>query len=85
MATGNENTIKLIYSIQDITLMLIFNMSGAWSTDHDRTFRGSHRDHDKGEIDGNGNALGLIQRNGNCMITGDADTLRHCETFGGWA
>jgi hypothetical protein len=43
MVTGNENTMKPIYAIQDITLMLMFNMSGGWSNGHNRTFRTSDR------------------------------------------
>jgi hypothetical protein len=84
MVTRNENTIKLIYAIQDITLMLIINMSGAWSNGHNRTLRGSDRDHHKGEVHANSNALCVIERNGNYMIIGDADPLGHCKTFGEW-
>jgi hypothetical protein len=59
-------------------------MSGAWSNGHNRTFRGSDRDHDKSEVRANGNAPCVIERNGNCMITGYADPLGHCKTFGDW-
>jgi hypothetical protein len=36
----NEKTIKLIYAIQDITLMVVFDISGTWSNGHNRIFRG---------------------------------------------
>jgi hypothetical protein len=84
MVIGNENTIKLIYAIRDITLMLIYNMSGAWSKGHNTTFRRSDRDHDKGEVRPNGNAPCMVEGNGNCTVTGDADSLGHYKTFGGW-
>ena len=82
MVTGNENNIKLIYAIQDITLMAISNISGIWSKVHNRTFRGSHPDDDYGEVRVNGNAPCVIEGDGNYMITGDADALGHCKTFG---
>jgi len=82
MVTGNENTIKLIYAIQEITLMVIPNMSGTWSNGRNRTFRGSDPDDDNDKVRANGNAPCVIEGNGNCMITGDADALRHCKTFG---
>ena len=84
MVTGNKNTIKLIYAIQDITLMVIFNISGTWSNGHNRTFRGSDHDHDKGEVHANGNAPCVLEGNGNCRISGDADPLGHFKTFGAW-
>ena len=82
MVTGNKNTIKLIYAIQDIILMVIFNMSGAWSSGHNRAFRGSDPDDDKGQVRANSNAPCVIEGNGNCRISGDADPLGHCKTFG---
>ena len=82
MVTGNKNTIKLIYAIQEITLMVISNMSGTWSNGRNRTFRGSDPDDDNDKVRANGNAPCLIEDNSNCMITADADTLRHCKTFG---
>ena len=82
MVTGNENTIKLIYAIQDITLMVISTISGIWSNGHIRTFRGSHPDDDYGELLVNGNAPCVIEGDGNYMITGDADAMGHCKTFG---
>jgi hypothetical protein len=41
MVTGNENTFKLIYSIQEnIRLMvIIFDISGMWSNGPNRSFR----------------------------------------------
>ena len=56
MVTGNENTIKLIYAIQEITLMVISNMSGTWSNGLNRTFRGSVPDYDNDKVRANGNA-----------------------------
>lgn len=82
MVTGNENTIKLIYAIQEITLMGISNMSGTWSNGRNRTFRGSDPDDDNDKVLGNGNSPCVIDGNGNCMITGNADAPRHCKTFG---
>jgi hypothetical protein len=82
MVTGNENTIKLIYAIQDITLMVISKISGIWSNGHIRTFRGSHPDDDYGKVLVNGNVPCVIEGDGNYMITGDADALGHCKTFG---
>lgn len=84
MVTGNENTIKLIYAIQDITLMVISNISGIWSKVHNGTFRGSHPDDHYGEVDVNGNAPCVIEGDGNYTITGDADALGHYKTFGDW-
>lgn len=82
MVTGDENTVKLIYAIQDTTLMVILNISGTRSNGHNRTFRGSDPDDDKDGVHANGNDPCVIVDNGNCMIHGDADTLGHCETFG---
>ena len=64
--------------------MVIFNISETWSNGRNRTFRGSDRDHDKGEVRANGNAPFVIEGNGNCMISGDADPLGHCKSFGDW-
>jgi hypothetical protein len=83
LVTGNKNTVKLIYPILDITLMLIFYMFGGWSSGLNRTFKGSDRAHDKGEVFANGNAPWVVEDNGNCMITGDIDTVGHCN-FGDW-
>jgi hypothetical protein len=82
MVTGNENAIKLIYAIQDITLMVRLNISGTWNNDHNRTFRASYPDDDNGEVFANGNAPYMIEGKGNCMIIGDEDALVHCKTFG---
>ena len=82
MVTGNENTIKLIYATQDITLMVISNISGTGSNGHIRTFRGSHADDDYGEVHANGNAPCVIEGDGNYMIIGNADALGYCKTFG---
>jgi len=75
-------TIKLIYAIQDITLMVISNISGTWSSGHNRTFRGSDPDYYNGEVRANGNAPCVIEGDGNYMITGDADVLEYCKTLG---
>ena len=65
MVTGNENTIKLIYAIQDIiTLMILLNIYGKWSIGHNSTFRGSHPE-DSGEVRGNGNAPCVLEDDGN--------------------
>ena len=82
MITGSGNTIKLIYAIQEITLMMISNMSGIWSNGRNRTFRGSDPDYYNDKVLVNGNTSRIIAGNGNCMITGDADALRYCKTFG---
>jgi hypothetical protein len=79
-------TIKLIYAIQDITLMVISNISGTWSSGHNRTFRGSDPDDVNGEVRANGNAPCVIEVNAPCviegddnyMITGDADAFGYC-------
>ena len=52
---GNENSIKLIYAIQDITLMVVFNISETWSNGHKRIFRGFDPEDDKVEVRANGN------------------------------
>jgi hypothetical protein len=82
MVTGDENTIKLIYAIHDITLMVTLSISGTWSNDHSRTFRVSYPDDDYGEVCANGNAPCVIKGEGNYMITVDADAPRYCKTFG---
>jgi len=82
MVTTNENNIKLIYAIQDITLMVILNISGTRSNGHNRTFRGSDPDDHKAEASANGNAPYAIEGNGNYMSSGDAGALGHCKTFG---
>jgi hypothetical protein len=82
MVTGNENTIKLIYAIQDITLVVVSNISGTWSKDHNRTFTGFDPDYFSRKGCTNGNAPCVVEGNGNCMITGDAGVLRHRKTFG---
>ena len=41
--------------------MVISNMSGTWSSDHNRTFRGSDPDDDNGEVRVNGNAPCVIE------------------------
>ncbi len=82
MVRGNENTIKLIYAIKDITLMVTLNISGTWNNDHSRTFRVSYPDDDYGEVCANGNAPCMTESKGNRMIIGDADALVYCKTFG---
>jgi hypothetical protein len=82
MVAGNENTIKLIYATQDITLMVISNISGTGSNGHIRAFRGSRLDDDYGEVHANGNAPCVIEGDGNYMIIGDTDALGCCKTFG---
>src|SRR5206468_8384079 len=72
---GNEKTIKLIYAIQDITLMVVFDISGTWSNGHNRIFRGFDPDDDKVEVRANGNIPCVIDGNGNCTITGDPVTF----------
>jgi hypothetical protein len=84
MVTGNENTIKLIYATQDITLMVISNIFGTWNSGHIRTFRGSSPHDDYGEEHANGNAPCVIEGDGNYMIIGDTDALGSFKTFGDW-
>jgi len=62
--------------------MVISNISGTWSSGHNRTFRGSDPDDDNGDVRANGNAPCVIEGDGNYMITGDADALGYCKTFG---
>ncbi len=62
--------------------MVILNIPGTRSNGHNRTLRRSDREHDKGEVRANGNAPYVIEGNGNCIISGDADPLEHCNTFG---
>ena len=61
--------------------MMISNMSGTWSSNRNRTFKGSDPDDDNTVLV-NSNSPCVIEGNGNCMITGDADAPRHCKTFG---
>ena len=82
MVTGNKDIMKLIYEKQDITLMLIFNMSECWSNGHSIASRVFDCDQDRGEVCKNSNALSMIEDMANCMINGDAGTLGHCKTFG---
>jgi len=82
MLTVNENTIKLIYATQDITLMVISNISGTWNSGHIRTFRGSRPDDGYGDVYANGNAPHVIEGDGNYMIIGDTDAHGCCKTFG---
>jgi hypothetical protein len=82
MVTRNENTIKLIYATQDITLMVISSISRTWNNRHIRTFRMSHPDDDYGEVLVNGNAPCVTEGDGNCMIIGNAAPLGYCKTFG---
>jgi hypothetical protein len=84
MLTVNENTIKLIYVTQDITLMVISNISGTWNSGHIRTFRGSRPDDGYGDVYANGNAPHVIEGDGNYMIIGDTDAHGCCKTFGDW-
>ena len=79
MVTGNKDIMKLIYEMQDITLMLIFNMSEGWSNGHSIASRVFDCDQDRGDVCTNGNALSMIQDK---MINADADTLRNCKSFG---
>ncbi len=62
--------------------MVILNINGTRSKAHNRTFRGSDPDDDKGQVSGNGNIPYVIEGNGNCMISGVAGTPGHCKTFG---
>ena len=73
---------KLIYEIQDITLMLIFNMSESWSNGHSIAFRVFDCDQVRGEVCTNGNGLSMIEDMANCMINTDADTMRYFKSFG---
>ena len=85
MVTGNKDIMKLIYEMQDITLMLIFNMSEGWNNGHSIAIRVFDCDHDRGEVCTNGNALSVIEDMAKCMINGEADTLGQCKTFGEWS
>jgi hypothetical protein len=82
MVSESENIIKLIYAIQEITLMMISNMTGIWSNGRTRTFRGSDPDRYNNKVLVKGNTPCVIEGYGNCMMTGDADALRHCNIFG---
>jgi len=82
MITGDKDIMKLIYQIQDITLMSIFNMYEIWAIGHNITSIAFDCDHDRGEVRTNGNALSVLEEMANYMINGDADTLGHCKTFG---
>jgi len=62
--------------------MVISNISGTWSSGHNRTFRGSDPDYYNYEVRANGNAPCVIEGDGNYMITGDADALGYCKTLG---
>jgi hypothetical protein len=75
-------TLSLIYATQDITLMVISNISGIWSNGHNRTFRGSDPDDDYGEVHVNGNAPCVREGDDNYLIIEEADVL-YCKTFGG--
>ena len=81
MVARNENTIKLIYAIQDITLMIISNIFGIWSNGRITGFRGSHPDGDYREVRVNGNAPCVIEGDDNYMITRNADALGYCKTL----
>ena len=62
--------------------MVISNICGTWNSGHNRTFRGSDPEDDNGKVCANGNAPCVIEGTGNCMITGDANALGYCKTFG---
>ena len=78
MVTRDEDTIKLIYPIQDITLMVTLNISGTWSNGHSKTFRVSYPDDDYGEVCAKGNAPCVIKADGNYVIAGVEDAPGHC-------
>ena len=62
--------------------MVISNISGTLCSSPNRIFRGSDPDDDNGEVHANGNAPCVIEGDGDYMITGDADALGYCKTFG---
>lgn len=62
--------------------MLILNMSGTWNNKHKSIFAASDAYYNDGEVRPNSNTPGLMESNGNCMITGDADVLGYCNIFG---
>src|SRR5262245_11522436 len=82
MVTDDENTIKLIYALQAIILMMTLDISGILNNGHSRTFRMSYTDYDYGEVCANGYAPCVIKGDGNYMITVDEDGSGHCKTFG---
>ncbi len=84
MITGNKDIMKLIYEIQDNTLMLIFNMYERWTIGHNITFIVFDCDYHGSKVGANGNALSVLEGMANYMINEDADTPRHCKTFGEW-
>ena len=76
--TGDENTIKLIYAIQDITLIVTLNISGTWSNGNSRAFRVSYPDDYYGEVCANRNVPCTIKGDGNYVISGVEDAPGHC-------
>ena len=76
---------KLIYEIQDITLMLLFKMYERWTIGDNMAFRVIDCDYHGGKVLTNGNAQSVLEGMVNHMINGDADTLGHCNTFGEWS
>lgn len=81
MIIWNENTIKLIYEVQYITLMVILNIFGIRSNVRNRTFKGTDPNDDNDELCSNGNAPRMIEGYSNSMITRVAYALGH-KTFG---
>jgi hypothetical protein len=81
MIIWNENTIKLIYEVQYITLMVILSIFGIRSIGCYGTFKGSDPNDDNDELCSNGNAPSMKEGNGNSMITGVAYELGY-KTFG---
>ena len=81
MIIWNENTIKLIYEVQYITLMVILSKFGIRSIGCYRTFKGSDPNDDNDELCSNGNAPRMMEGNGNSMNTRVAYALGH-KTFG---
>ncbi len=61
MITGNKDFMKLIYEIQDITLMILFNTPGGWSNSHNIAFRVFDYDYHGCNVYTNGNALPMVQ------------------------
>ena len=81
MIRWNKNTIKLIYEVHYITLMVILMIFGIRSNVLNRTFKGCDPNHDNDELYSNGNTPRMMEDNGNSMTTRVAYALRH-KTFG---
>ena len=81
MVVWNKNTIKLIYEVHDITPVIILNIFGIRSNVRNRTFKWSDPNDYNDEQYSNGNALGMMEGNGNSTSTRVVYALRH-KTFG---